>query len=107
MAYAHNATTGKIAATRTTIDRHRRLVTMSISLRIVSLVGLLWCHAAHALNPGLTIKELHHTAWGPGQGAPLGGAGWQWHGGIQHAAAKTLRIMGTANSMTVTFGRSQ
>jgi signal transduction histidine kinase/ligand-binding sensor domain-containing protein len=30
-------------------------------------------HAA-ALSPDLTLKELHHTAWGPGQGAPLGGA---------------------------------
>src|SRR5258708_4300454 len=35
---------------------------------------LLWCGCAGALSPDLTIKELHHTAWGPGQGAPLGGA---------------------------------
>jgi signal transduction histidine kinase/ligand-binding sensor domain-containing protein len=35
---------------------------------------LLWCGYADALAPDLSIKELHHTAWGPGQGAPLGGA---------------------------------
>src|SRR5262245_28738296 len=29
---------------------------------------------ALALNPDLTIKQLLHTAWGPSQGAPLGGA---------------------------------
>jgi signal transduction histidine kinase/ligand-binding sensor domain-containing protein len=38
------------------------------------LAALLWCGCAAALSPHLTIKELHHTAWGPGQGAPLGGA---------------------------------
>ena len=26
-----------------------------------------------ALDPNLTIRQLHHTAWGPKQGAPLGG----------------------------------
>src|SRR5215472_7879908 len=30
--------------------------------------------SALALDPNLTIKQLHHTAWGPAQGAPLGGA---------------------------------
>lgn len=40
----------------------------------LALAALLWSGAAVALNPTLTIKELHHTAWGPGQGAPLGGA---------------------------------
>ena len=40
----------------------------------LAIVALLWCGAAAALNPDLTIKELHHTAWGPSQGAPLGGA---------------------------------
>jgi signal transduction histidine kinase/ligand-binding sensor domain-containing protein len=38
------------------------------------IVAVLWCACAAALNPDLTIKELHHTAWGPSQGAPLGGA---------------------------------
>ena len=28
---------------------------------------------ARALSPNLTIKQLRHTAWGPNQGAPLGG----------------------------------
>ena len=37
-------------------------------------IAALWCGCAAALNPDLTIKELHHTAWGPSQGAPLGGA---------------------------------
>jgi len=35
---------------------------------------LLWCGCAAALSPDLTLKQLHHTAWGPGQGVPLGGA---------------------------------
>ena len=38
------------------------------------IAALLWSGCAAALNPDLTLKELHHTAWGPGQGAPLGGA---------------------------------
>jgi signal transduction histidine kinase/ligand-binding sensor domain-containing protein len=38
------------------------------------IAALLWSGSAVALNPDLTIKQLHHTAWGPGQGAPLGGA---------------------------------
>jgi ligand-binding sensor domain-containing protein len=40
----------------------------------LAIAALLWCSSATALNPDLTIKELHHTAWGPSQGAPLGGA---------------------------------
>jgi signal transduction histidine kinase/ligand-binding sensor domain-containing protein len=39
----------------------------------LAIAALLWCGAAAALSPDLTIKELHHTAWGPSQGAPLGG----------------------------------
>ena len=39
-----------------------------------AIAALLWSGCAPALNPDLTIKELHHTAWGPSQGAPLGGA---------------------------------
>jgi signal transduction histidine kinase/ligand-binding sensor domain-containing protein len=42
--------------------------------RWVAIAALLWCGSATALSPDLTIKELHHTAWGPSQGAPLGGA---------------------------------
>jgi ligand-binding sensor domain-containing protein len=42
--------------------------------RCLAIVALLWCVSAAALSPDLTIKELHHTAWGPSQGAPLGGA---------------------------------
>jgi len=41
---------------------------------LLAIVGLLWCACTFALNPDLTIKQLHHTAWGPSQGAPLGGA---------------------------------
>jgi len=37
------------------------------------MVALLWCSCAAALNPDLTIKQLIHTAWGPRDGAPLGG----------------------------------
>jgi len=40
----------------------------------LAIAPLLWCGCAAALSPDLTIKELHHTAWGPSQGAPLGGA---------------------------------
>ena len=42
--------------------------------RWLATAALLWCGSAAALSPDLTIKELHHTAWGPSQGAPLGGA---------------------------------
>jgi signal transduction histidine kinase/ligand-binding sensor domain-containing protein len=41
----------------------------------LAIITLLWCACAAALSPDLTIKELHHEAWGPGQGAPLGGVG--------------------------------
>jgi hypothetical protein len=55
-----------------------------------AIAALLWCGCADALSPDLTIKELHHTAWGPSQGAPLGGAvalvqtndGYLWIGGL-------------------------
>src|ERR1700678_2416984 len=40
----------------------------------LAIAALLWCGCAAALNPDLTIKELRHTAWGPSQGAPQGGA---------------------------------
>src|SRR5277367_6290629 len=40
----------------------------------LAIAALLWSGCAAALSPDLTIKELHHTAWGPSQGAPLGGA---------------------------------
>jgi signal transduction histidine kinase/ligand-binding sensor domain-containing protein len=40
----------------------------------VAIAALLWCGCAGALTPDLTVKELRHTAWGPSQGAPLGGA---------------------------------
>ena len=40
----------------------------------LTIAVLLWCGCAAALSSDLTIKELHHTAWGPSQGAPLGGA---------------------------------
>jgi signal transduction histidine kinase/ligand-binding sensor domain-containing protein len=40
----------------------------------LAIAALLWCGCAVALSPALTIKELNHTAWGPRQGAPLGGA---------------------------------
>jgi signal transduction histidine kinase/ligand-binding sensor domain-containing protein len=40
----------------------------------LAIIALLGGGCATALSPDLTIKELHHTAWGPSQGAPLGGA---------------------------------
>src|SRR5580692_11531335 len=40
----------------------------------LAIAAQLWCSCAAALSPDLSIKELHHTAWGPSQGAPLGGA---------------------------------
>jgi hypothetical protein len=40
----------------------------------LAIAALLWCSGSAALSPDLTVKELHHTAWGPSQGAPLGGA---------------------------------
>ena len=43
-------------------------------MRWLAIAALLWSGCAAALSPDLTIKELRHTAWGPSQGAPLGGA---------------------------------
>jgi signal transduction histidine kinase/ligand-binding sensor domain-containing protein len=40
----------------------------------LAIAALLWCAGAAALSPDRTIKEARHTAWGPSQGAPLGGA---------------------------------
>jgi signal transduction histidine kinase/ligand-binding sensor domain-containing protein len=40
----------------------------------LAIAALLWSGCAAALSPDLTIKELQHTAWGPSQGAPQGGA---------------------------------
>jgi signal transduction histidine kinase/ligand-binding sensor domain-containing protein len=40
---------------------------------VLAIIALLWCSCAAALNPNLTIKQLLHTAWGPREGAPLGG----------------------------------
>jgi signal transduction histidine kinase/ligand-binding sensor domain-containing protein len=37
------------------------------------MTTILFLGDALALDPDLTIKQLHHTAWGPSQGAPLGG----------------------------------
>ena len=66
--------------------RHRRASTAKMTAvsnrllvrrqywRRLAIAALLWCRGAAALSPDLTIKELHHTAWGPSQGAPLGGA---------------------------------
>jgi signal transduction histidine kinase/ligand-binding sensor domain-containing protein len=39
----------------------------------LAIAALLWCGCAAALSPDLTIKQLLHTAWGPREGAPLGG----------------------------------
>jgi signal transduction histidine kinase/ligand-binding sensor domain-containing protein len=44
-----------------------------VKRRGLALLALLWCSCAAALNPDLTIKQLLHTAWGPRDGAPLGG----------------------------------
>ena len=41
---------------------------------LIGMTALLLTSVALALDPNLTIKQLHHTAWGPSQGAPLGGA---------------------------------
>jgi signal transduction histidine kinase/ligand-binding sensor domain-containing protein len=54
------------------VRRNKRLTRRRWSW--LAIAALLWCSCAAALNPDLTIKELHHTAWGPGQDAPLGGA---------------------------------
>jgi signal transduction histidine kinase/ligand-binding sensor domain-containing protein len=51
---------------RLLVRRHKR--------RWLAITALLWSGCTAALSPDLTLKELHHTAWGPSQGAPLGGA---------------------------------
>jgi signal transduction histidine kinase/ligand-binding sensor domain-containing protein len=62
-----SGSTAKTAAvSKRLLDRQQRRCWLAIA-------ALLWCGCAAALNPDLTIKELHHTAWGPSQGAPLGG----------------------------------
>jgi ligand-binding sensor domain-containing protein len=38
------------------------------------MTALLLSSGALALDPNLSIRQLHHTAWGPSLGAPLGGA---------------------------------
>ncbi|HEY2534748.1 MAG TPA: two-component regulator propeller domain-containing protein [Xanthobacteraceae bacterium] len=58
-------------ASRRSAATHSRYVLAFFWLAILALSG---CRVAAALNRDLTIKELHHTAWGPSQGAPLGGA---------------------------------
>jgi signal transduction histidine kinase/ligand-binding sensor domain-containing protein len=40
----------------------------------LAMTTILLPRPAAALDPDLPIKQLHHTAWGPSQGAPLGGA---------------------------------
>jgi signal transduction histidine kinase/ligand-binding sensor domain-containing protein len=42
------------------------VIAMAITTIVLSPVAI-------ALDPNLTIRQLHHTAWGPKQGAPLGG----------------------------------
>jgi signal transduction histidine kinase/ligand-binding sensor domain-containing protein len=39
----------------------------------LAMTALLLPRPAAALNPDLVVKQLRHTAWGPGHGAPLGG----------------------------------
>jgi signal transduction histidine kinase/ligand-binding sensor domain-containing protein len=53
---------------------HERLLVRRQKWCWFAIAALLWCGCAAALSPDLTVKELHHTAWGPSQGAPLGGA---------------------------------
>jgi signal transduction histidine kinase/streptogramin lyase len=53
---------------------NQRLLVRRQKWNWLPIATLLWCGCAGALSPDLTIKELHHTAWGPSQGAPLGGA---------------------------------
>jgi ligand-binding sensor domain-containing protein len=42
--------------------------------RCLAIAARFWCGCASALSPDLTLKVARHTAWGPNQGAPLGGA---------------------------------
>jgi hypothetical protein len=53
---------------------NHRLLVRRQKRRWLTIATLLWCGGAAALNPEVTITELHDTAWGLGQGAPLGGA---------------------------------
>jgi signal transduction histidine kinase/ligand-binding sensor domain-containing protein len=55
------------------IPVNERLLIRRPECRWLAIFSLLWCGSAAALSPDLTIKQLHHTAWGPSQGAPLGG----------------------------------
>ena len=59
---------------RKTSAVNERLLARRKKWRRLAIAALLWSGCAAALNPDLTLKELHHTAWGPSQGAPLGGA---------------------------------
>jgi len=42
---------------------NERLLVRGKKWRWLAIAALLWCGCAAALNPDLTIKELHHTAW--------------------------------------------
>jgi signal transduction histidine kinase/ligand-binding sensor domain-containing protein len=53
---------------------YERLIVRRHRWRWLAIAALFSCGSTVALSPDLTIKELHHTAWGPSQGAPLGGA---------------------------------
>jgi signal transduction histidine kinase/ligand-binding sensor domain-containing protein len=64
---ARSGSSAKTTAVNKRVLHHRQKCWLAIA-------ALLWCRGAAALSPDLPIKELHHTAWGPGQGAPLGGA---------------------------------
>jgi len=60
------------SSAKITLVNERLLARRKTRCRLATAL-VLWCGGAAALSPDLTIKELHHTAWGPSQGAPLGG----------------------------------
>ena len=72
----------------------------------LAIAALLWCGCAAALSPDLAIKELHHTAWGPSQGAPLGGAvalgDGEYFAGVMDASA--MLPEGTTGHWSTYFG---
>jgi signal transduction histidine kinase/ligand-binding sensor domain-containing protein len=49
-------------------------MTSRLATWCLASAAVLWCGCVSALSPDLTIKGARHTAWGPNQGAPLGGA---------------------------------
>jgi hypothetical protein len=58
-----------------TTEVNARLHTRGLKRFWLAIASPLWRGSASALDLDLSMKDLHHMAWGQSQGAPLGSAG--------------------------------